>query len=750
MPFVVAGLLAGLLALHATWPFHAPLAAVVLLAGLLCLALRRRLAAAVCIAFVMGAAITAGGVAHYLDARWSPAVGDLEVVVEGRIAGLPTAGGRSVRFPLRVNSPGWSGPRQVRVSWFAPADMPQAGERWRLQLRLRAVSAPRNPGAFDLERWYAAERVHAVAQVTDGSAAERLEGPAGLHALRATLSERVRGVVADERAGAMAVALLVGDRRFLGGGQWQALLDTGTNHLVAISGLHVSLAAGGAWWVCIVLWRTLSPWCHRVPARLAGAVPALAAAAGYSALAGFALPTQRALLMLTVAILALCSRRTADPPLILLLAAIAVLLRDPLAPLHAGFWLSFLAVAALVAVASGRMHRPEPGWRTWMLAQAALFLSLAPVTAAAFGHIPLISPLANAFAVPVVGLLAVPLLLISLPMRVVMDTPADFVIGWAGWILSLLDAGLAWLAAVAPVIRQPVPPPMWLGVGTLVLAILYLRGAGRQVLLPLGFCAAVVALWQPGSPPPGQARVHVLDAGYGHATYVRTRSHVLLVDTGPASFRRGLRRAMAADGRDKPDRVVITRDRAGHHANLVDWWGSGKQFGVTTGRSCDEAGIWERDGVTFLVRELPAGNCLVQVAAGGDVLIVATGVAGIRDWEAIRSLESAGAVVVLPGHGHRDLGPPSWFDPAVAVIPADAHRRHGLPHAELLQHLAARGIPTYLTGCHGAVQIDLGAGERPRAARERRRWWNAAEPFGRDGNSYIISDVCKELNRQGD
>ncbi|MFP4648460.1 MAG: ComEC/Rec2 family competence protein, partial [Halorhodospira sp.] len=173
--------------------------------------------------------------------------------------------------------------------------------------------------------------------------------------------------------------------------QWEILSVTGTAHLLAISGLHIGLVAGAAGGAASWVWRRIPPLVRRVPALTAGTLAAGAAATGYAVLAGLTLPTQRALLTVLVFAGALLLRRPLSSWHSLALAAAGVLLLDPWALLGPGFWLSFGAVAVILAATTGRL--PARGLGPWLRIQALVGVGLMPATALSFGHLALLSPL---------------------------------------------------------------------------------------------------------------------------------------------------------------------------------------------------------------------------------------------------------------------------------------------------------------------------------------------------------------------
>ena len=276
------------------------------------------------------------------------------------------------------------------------------------------------------------------------------------------------------------------------------------------------------------VWRRVPALALRLPAQRAALLAGCLAAFFYVLLAGFAVPAQRTLYMLLVAALAMSSGRVIAPSRTLLLALLVVLLIDPWAVLAAGFWLSFGAVGALLYVGSAVVGEAD-GWRarirSWGVVQWAATLASLPVLLLVFQQFSLVSPLANAVAIPVVSFVITPLALLAA------------VIPW--WpIAALAHAVLGWLmlflewCATWPVWQAPAPP-LWAAVvaGIGVAVCLLPRGMpgrllGVALLLPAIF-------WPVARPPEGEAWITVLDVGQGLATVVRTREHTLIYDPGP-------------------------------------------------------------------------------------------------------------------------------------------------------------------------------------------------------------------------
>ncbi|MCH8504761.1 MAG: ComEC family competence protein, partial [Ectothiorhodospiraceae bacterium] len=603
----LAGFSAGAAATAAA-PFTLPLA--LLLAAFLGLAWNRRFLLA---GLALGCAWT-GWHAEREMARWLPVEEQgREVRVVARVADLPTHLEQGARLTLVLEqAPEDLAPQRVQLNWHGRGEMPAAGERWELTLRLRRPSGSWNPGGFDGERWALTQRIHARASVAGGLEPRRLSPPRGIHAWRSSLSDAMAEAIPQPGARALAVALVVGDRQYLSDRQWHSLLATGTNHLVAISGLHVSLLAGAVWLLVGASWRCLPLLVRYYPAPLAGAWPALAAAIGYAMLAGFSLPTQRAVLMFGVLALALLTRRSLHSGHCLLAAVTLMLIHDPLAPASPTFWLSSLAVAALIVAALRWQHAPVSGW---LRAQLALLVILAPVTAYWFGQIAWAAPLANAVAVPLVGALVVPVLLAGAVSLPVWPPLAAFFWQWGGWMLLSLDAFTAWLGSLVELHRTTEALPWWLALAAMAgatLLILASRFPGRLLVLPL---LAPLLLASDRGIPRGQAEVVLYDVGHGHAMQIRTRDHQLWLDAGPAG------RSPGIPGQGASLSLAYSRDRAGHRGGF-------DMRSLAATPLCDLPSDGEWDGVRFRVLALApsaSGGCGLLVTAGEDPLLALQG-----------------------------------------------------------------------------------------------------------------------------
>ncbi|MEE4330080.1 MAG: ComEC/Rec2 family competence protein, partial [Wenzhouxiangella sp.] len=382
------------------------------------------------LAFALFGAVWALGHASWTMAGdWPETRAGEDVELSGRVVGLPEIDGQTLRFVLKTDrEPGSELPRRIRVSWFRPSEYLEPGQRWRMTLRLHPPHGRLNPSSFDYRRHLLTQRIGALATVSGAS--ERLEA-AGFRGaaqrVRVYLAEVLQGEMTDLDAAALARALTIADRSAMDPELSERLRETGTAHLLAISGLHIGMVAGLAGWIGGWLLAPLVLVGRALDRRRLAVTVAVFAAAGYAILAGFTLPTQRALVMLAVAGGALAMRRGMRPGNALLLALVAVLVLDPLAPLSAGFWLSFAAVAVLIWAFAWR-PTAGGGARAWVVgllrAQLIIAVGMLPLNAGLFQQLIPIAPVANLIAIPMVGFWILPGLLASVGL-ILLDLPAS-------------------------------------------------------------------------------------------------------------------------------------------------------------------------------------------------------------------------------------------------------------------------------------------------------------------------------------
>lgn len=667
-----------------------------------------------------------------------------DVLVRGTVQGLPEAlRQQRLRFRFLVEQVETQGDWQalslpVRVTWYRNVQPVQPGERWQFRLRLRRPRGFANPGGFDYRRWLLAQGIQATAYVRRAGTARRLSRRSGqlLEHLRQRVSAHLQRLPVPEPGRALLRALAVGDRSGMTTRQWRVLRNTGTSHLLAISGLHVGMVAGLMFFVSRKVWSRLGN-LQRWPAPSVAAAGAVSAALLYALLAGFQVPAQRALIMISLWMLARMWGGTGDPWRVWAVALLLVLGLDPFAVTAAGFWLSFSAVAVLIQLTHGYRGRSGPV-RRWSGIQFGLLFGLAPLQWLLFQQLSVSAPVANLVAIPWISLTVVPLLLTGLLLLPVNTLLGDWLLQLSAHSLSLLWWLLERLAALPAGLWQP--PGMshgWMLLSALGVLLLLLPRALR--LAPLGGLLLLPLCWlQPVRPQPGDLWFTLLDVGQGLAAVVETRNRVLVYDSGPA-FRSGFNTGAAvvapflvSRGYRHIDRLVIShadQDHSGGARALSERMEirsihAGEPGAIDWARSqqCHAGQRWSWDRVHFTylgprtAGEGNNGSCVLRIeTAAGQVLLLPGDIE--RDGET-RLLEShapqlAADVLVAPHHGSRTSSGRAFIrtvHPRYVLFPVGYRNRFGFPVPEVLARYRQLGAQVLDTAHSGAIRMRLEAG----------------------------------------
>ncbi len=678
-----------------------------------------------------------------------------DLLVEGRVADIPVKFDEGLRFVLRTEAvlepSGTKLPTQFRLSWYKKDALVKAGEYWRLRIRLKRPHGFLNPGGMDYELWMFSQGLGANGYVREDANNLKLKDAfwISLQGIRQALYDRLSQALGESKMAGIVIALVMGSENAISQDQWDVLRRTGTAHLVAISGSHISLISG----LVFLLVRFACSWLGvmRYPPQSIAALVAFIAALLYSALADFSIPTQRALIMIFVIMLAVISQRNARPLTTLSLALLAVSLSDPLAVLAPGFWLSFGAVSLILLVIAGRL-RPSGWWADLWKINWATSLGLAPLLLIFFQQVSLISPVANLIAVPMIGFVLTPIclfgamfLFITAPMGEFVLKWAEVLLGWVWWLLERLSA-LPWAQ------WQHAAPPSW----TLPLALI-----GSALLLApkgvprrwLGFLLLIPALTLvPHTPSQGHFRLTLLDVGQALALAVQTQHHVLVFDTG-AKFSKDFDAGEAVvepflrqQGLNSIDVMVVSHgdnDHIGGADSLIRDFGIGKVYSSVPDRlpvpvePCQNGQSWEWDGVRFDMLS-PFGtlgnendnSCVLRVSSPsgssmltGDIersaenLLVQHYGAGLKT-----------DILIAPHHGSKTSSSEVFLaavKPAFVFIPIGYLNRWNFPHPDVLKRYHAIQA-TVLDSAHsGSISVEPGVSPPESYRKTHGRYWNA-------------------------
>lgn len=693
------------------------------------------------------------------------------VSVTGKVASLPQANVDFTSFIFITDESGSGLPKTIRVNWYAKRNVPadsrrpvpviHAGDRWRLQLELRPTRSRVNFHGADNERWYFTDGIGALASVQEGDN-QRLSGPRWyeLQHRREALLERLEHAAGNTPAFRVLAALAIADRRGLQPGDRHILSSTGTGHLLAISGLHIGLAAGMGFYLGRALLLLIGGGFRQAFSVVIPWVTAWLAALAYSALSGFGVSTQRALIMLSVLTLVTLSRRQVHPLLGWLMAMALVLVMDPFAPLRAGFWLSFLAVAVLMMLFVPR-HGRMAWWQKILLAQLGISLIMAPVGMYWFQQASLPGLLANLVAIPVVSILIVPLVLMSLVLVYFPVPVAGWMLTVASYLSDWLLAYLEFLVVLQPGLLSSTSKPAFIAMVLAMLgaALLLLprgvpgRMAGVLLVLPLAFST----VHSMGDEHP---RVDMLDVGQGLSVLVKDHDYLMLYDTGPGNGLDGQRawdmvissiHPMVKAGGQTLDLVVVSHadlDHAGGVRTLRSLYPETRFIASLPEQrpgisKCLAGMIWRTDNLHFSVLHPSAGlpylgndsSCVISVRGSKLNLLLSGDISKTVEQRLVDGGLEPHELFTVPHHGSSTSSSHEVIaavQPAWAVISSGMGNRFKFPRDDVLKRYSEAGVPTLNTSQCGGIRFTATQNggfviQSARVVRDRLWRWPGAE-----------------------
>ncbi|WP_372871631.1 DNA internalization-related competence protein ComEC/Rec2 [Shewanella sp.] len=640
---------------------------------------------------------------------------------------------------------------QMRLNWRTNEQI-RPGEVWEFRIDRRSISSNLNQGAFNAQRYLLSKHIGLRGRVIEARPVSRAPG------LRFSLIERIRLALESQESlnpgTGMLLALLGGEQGLITSSQWQQLRQTGTGHLMAISGLHMSVLALWLYGGTRLLLLRFRP----RPDRQNLLIAMIVAACGcllYGLLAGMGIPTRRAFIMLAMVAVLTASRRFASPWERLLYALSAVLVLDPLSPLSAGFWLSFGAIGIILLVVSNSESRQAASadtvagrFRAYALqygvslikVQLALSLGLGLVQLLLFGGVSVHSIWINLLMVPWFSLLVIPLALLGL-LVFLLVLPFGFAPG--ALFLPALYALLPFNVLLEQSDRLPLA---WVSLAD-------------QLIAPLIFAlVAVLLLWMPVSRsfrivstclllpfalsfmPRSQpvAELHLLDVGQGLAAVVFDGDKTLVYDTGSAygGFSHGERTLtpfLRARGRSRIDVLIIShedKDHAGGAEGLAKHFPVSLLISDTKVASMIAADVhtgcrpasFQLNSLSFSVLappRLPAGrvgndsSCVVRITGDAGVgqmsLLLPGDIEAISELRLLQSATNVTAkVLIAPHHGSLTSSTDAFIkavSPALVLFAAGADNRYGFPKKEVVERYQSRGISGLSTASEGQISL---------------------------------------------
>ena len=466
------------------------------------------------------------------------------ILVAGYISNIPTVNSTKTVFELTTTTINHSKQKtKLKLSWHNPQS-PQPsksspkltpGSNWQLMVRLKRPHSTLNPGSFDNEKYSLVKGIRAIGYVVESDQNQLLSlvNRYQLLRLRATIANQITHHLRSKPLHPIIIALTTGITDKIEQTQWQIFRNTGTNHLVAISGLHLCLVASIGLVITKALWRRFKLLPLSLPTQEAGIIGGLIIALSYALIAGLSIPTQRALIALSAIGVFSLLRRFTNPWNILLWSLLAVLLLSPLSQLTASFWLSFGAVFAIAYTNHQRINLNQGYWHSFWRLQTAITLTLMPLTLLFFQQFSLTTFIANLVAVPIIGSIVTPLSLLGISCLLLYEKLGVVILHVAVDLLNLVWLYLDFISLNTAKINLhlSISEP-WIIFTSLIGIVLLLAPRGLPTKY-LGVCWLVPIFFPPSLTPANhQLFFTILDVGQGLASIIQTTNHSLIYDTG--------------------------------------------------------------------------------------------------------------------------------------------------------------------------------------------------------------------------
>lgn len=662
------------------------------------------------------------------------------------------------------------GPKaKLRLTWKTPPAL-QVGQIWSFTLMPKSMSNVLNQGSYNEQKQLVSQHIIGKGRVLQ---AELVSDNASL---RNQLVASLAPLLAPMAQGDILLALILGDNRLISKERWQLLRQTGTGHLVSISGLHLSVLT--VWIYTCSLWL-----CNRfalVPSRrnlIVALILSACSAIFYAYLAGFGVATQRALIMIVLLMLLSLLRRFSSAWERLLFALFVVLLIDPLSCLSPGFWLSFCALAIILYTLEVAPKVPVKGVEPSMVmglkvsllqfwsVQWRLTLVLGVIQAVLFGGMSVHSLWMNMLVVPWFSMVVIPLAMVGFgcwwlgsvlgfswlgilqlsdlalaPYGQLLQLSTHLPAHWQATSASELAAGIC--ALLAGVLWCFIPKTRQYRLWHLVSSVLWMPLLWTLVLKMLPIASPAWA-------------VHVLDVGQGLAVVIEKEGRGMLYDTGAAfgdefSYsQRVILPFLNAKGIQHIDYVFISHsdnDHAGGAQVLARTYPKAEWISDVphlAAKGCrPQQFVWQSLTVTILFPKQPTdgnnGSCVVRIDDGEHSLLLTGDIEKAAEAALLleipllatpltplgappQSHTDAGAslltsqVLLAPHHGSKTSSTGAFIDavaPELVIFAAGLANRFGFPKAEVIERYQQRQIAHLITGYEGQISVVFTPGQR--------------------------------------
>ena len=409
-----------------------------------------------------------------------------------------------------------------------------AGSHWHLTVKLKPIYGRLNPVGFDYKKWLISEGYLATGYIKEASLLDTsFSLRAYYHRARQSIYQAVSEATGNQNTRGVILALAMGERAEIDPTQWRFIVDSGTAHLLAISGLHIGIAALWGYYIFLFIFKNLTWITRRYSAQRLAEFFSLISALLVTLVSGLGYPSQRALIMLSIFLCCRWSGRNLTLANLLGLSVIVITILQPFAVMSMSFWLSVYAVAIIAIVISYKQQTNGKlaNVKAWLRLNWLLFLGLIPISWWFFSQFSAVGFIANVILIPLTTFISAPLIYIGLVSLIVSEKLAGWVFHWVEYAIALT----LWLQEKLAGINDLIVVPgltMIGGVAIVIAVLVFLLPKfvpGRSLFIP-----ALVLLISTNFKTPDKQKLNLImfDVGHGLAINVSIDGKQLIYDTG--------------------------------------------------------------------------------------------------------------------------------------------------------------------------------------------------------------------------
>lgn len=695
--------------------------------------------------------------------------------IQGKVIGLQSSAdsiqlkhdNKSLRFNLNVthlNSRKLNTTIKMRLSWKDALFSLQQGQIVNLKVKFKPAHGLANIGGFSYQTWLRSKHILATGYVINDKNNTILINTSSI---RQQLFNTYKSLLPQHDLSPLLLALGFGSRSELNQQLWQVLQTTGTGHLIAISGLHIGLVATGSYFFIMLFIRLLPltvlnqlRFFQTYNIRYFVIAVSLSVGIVYGYLAGFSLPTIRALLMLSLYWLSRILNLHISIKRWLLLTLFLLTLVTPFSLFTASFWLSVYAVTIIFLTLWRFKSTLNSGNTVWrfikglFVIQLSLTVMLLPISAVFFQQISFVSLLANLIAVPWMSFFSIPLCLLSVLVVPFSESMSQFLMLCCIDSLEVLWHFLSYLSQQtwAVVKLSGVDIKLLALLGVISVCWLYqlpvMHGSlinqqnkhVKKLFVSISCSALLFFTLNTNMMSTSSANINkhasandipwqlvVFDVGQGLSVLIQRSSKSILYDTG-ASYPSGFNMADAVilpylqhTGVDQLDKMIISHSDNDHAGGLNELQESidineilynGNP--LTKNATClqGKAFVWQNLHIKMLwpktiVSEENDDSCVLLISDGKHSVLLTGDISKKVEAALLRQYPELNAdIIIVPHHGSKTSSSDLFLttlQPSFAVVSAGYMNRWHMPVTEVVQRYQQHNIELLNTATSGQI-----------------------------------------------